>query len=460
MAYQNINDVEDKVVEALLKAKGKNAIKEVANKLKINQDLVRHIYNTRKIGQLKQQQELEKIKMTHPVQMPQLPSNITVTSIDVSKMVPQLELIDKADSSNEDANIGKKEGSYFIDDEIKLNLVMEYEAGGITQAELSKKYNISPASVSRIIKELGGGKRVAKRQQSKRSRKSGSVNNHQRRKNIRQLEQEYLAQVEDDKAIKEEIEKVEETAVEEEITDKTFFGDLLDTPVEDPVGNCEKTILSTSFKLERVRESAVRVGLCADRHEMMVEKYIYNTLTAEEMFNYPKLYQQAVTFIKENCERKALHLYCTGIQCALAAVIKAAHDNETALALYHYNASISTYCRQDIWSFGHNDDDSCSIFAELLRKGVVYKFAPKIDLEDFYVISVNRVRDDSDGFAEQAYVICDTMENAFRLYADYVKDINLERNSVRKAVFLTKCKIDEKGKFTWETNLSKSYNFK
>ena len=469
-------EMEPIIVAELIQAKGKDAVKQVANKLKIDQDFVRHIYNTRKIGQKKQElEEHEKelqLKFTDNISTP-------AAIVNISNLYPNQELTcnmsieynKELENSNikpaEEIKVSlKEEGAYFINDDIKLQVVMDYESGEYTYETVAKKYNISKSSAYRIIKEIGGENVKSKKKSNARRKSSSgsrSYNNHQRRKTIKELEKKYVGksfeEVQKQEAIEDKvpdlISKIEEKSIEKNI-DKQEKKNIV-VAINEPI----KTVLHTSYKLEQVKETATKAGLCSDRHEMNVEIFIYNTLSEDEMFNYPQLYNRAVNFIKENCPSNTLHLYCTGIQCALAAVIKACHDLKVTLSLFHYNAAKSIYMRQDVWKYSDNYiDEITAAYADIMRKGPVYTFGGKINSEEFYTISVNHVKEKSDGFISQAYVVCDTIENAFKLYADYVKDINDKENcKTRKAVFLTKCKV-EKGKFIWNNNLSKSFNYK
>lgn len=469
-------ELEPTIVEKLIKAKGKDAIKQVANELKVEQDFVRHIYNSRKIGQQRQILEEEKKQKEAPknvadiVQISNPFSSIQTPIVDVTLMMPELKgnmTIEKPEETSQEetksSEILKKGVGYHINEDIKLSVVLDYETGEYTYSKLADKYGISSSSVYRIIKELGnGGDNVSKKRKSTGKRNSGSsrsksINNHQRRKTIKQLEQEYVKKVNTTTTGERERENGTNKVSENQSSITDSKKNSINIPrISEPV----KTILSTDYELSEVKECAIRAGLCKDRHEMNVDMFIYDTFTEDEMFNYPQQYNKAIKFIEEKVPNKVLHLYCTGIQCALAAVVKACHDQKVTLSLFHYNAHNSTYMRQDMWRYSENFiDEAVASFADIMRKGPVYTFGDKINPEEFYTISVNQVKENSDGFISQAYVCCDTMDNAFKLYLDYIKDINKDRERVKKAVFITKCKVD-KGKFCWDVNLSKSFNFK
>ena len=442
LSNKQLEELEPKIVAELVKAKGKDCVKQVANKLKIDQDLVRHIYNTRKIGQKKQQELKAPVNVSSIIQI--TPKEFSPI-VNVASLLPSQELQSKVSEDTNNVEVkgggrGKK-----LSDDIKIAVAMDLETGDYTYAQLCEKYDISYASVSRIKKEMIGGD-MRKQNKKRHSGNRKSSNNHQRRSSVNKQTQEYIRKA------------------EESIADSTSSNNKEEKKEVVIVlsNSALKTALSTTFKIEEVKESAVKVGLCADRHEMNVDKFIYGTLSEEEMFNYPLLYNKAMNFIADNCPNKIIHLYCTGIQCALAAVIKACHDSKCTLSLFHYNSSNSTYMRQDMWKYTDTFvDELTAAYADILRKGPVYTFnSQSIKQEEFYTISINEVKDHSDGFINQVYVICSCMEDSFKLYADYVKYITSEEGAKqKKAVFLTKCKV-EKGKFFWDVNLSKSFNYK
>ena len=446
-------EMEAVIVKKLLSSKSKNAIKEIANEVKVDQSYVRNIYNKYNIGQKR-----KNVANTSTIMIQQ--SSKVQSKVDVSKMFPSQELICNISAEEKEIKAAdtsdivqkRKGGRPGISDDIKLAVVLDYENDeNSTYSSLADKYNLSYSSITRIIKEIGG-ENVAKKHAARRNprSKSRSINNHQRQKSIKELEKEYVK-----KNNATENENPEPVMESENIAPESKYIIVNRTKVSEPV----KTILNTCYQLDEIKEVATKAGLCSDRHEMNVDTFIYGTLTEEEMFDYSKLYNKAIEFI-EKLPSKVLHLYCTGIQCALAAVIKACHDKKVTLSLFHYNAHMSTYMRQDMWRYNENFiDETVANFGDIMRKGPVYTFGGKINPEEFYTISINQVKEYSDGFISQAYVVCNSLENAFLLYPDYIKDIDRDRDKVKKAVFLTKCKI-ENGRFVWDVNLSKSYNFK
>jgi len=167
LSNKQLEEMEPKIVEELTKAKGKDAVKQVANKLKIDQDLVRHIYNTRKIGQ-------KKIKVAPISSIVQISSPTNLNPIvNVAELLPNPELQSKVSGNlSEDTNNVEVKGGgkgKRLSDDIKIAVAMDLETGKYTYSQLCEKYHISYASVARIKKEIiGGGYDLRKQQHGKR----------------------------------------------------------------------------------------------------------------------------------------------------------------------------------------------------------------------------------------------------------------------------------------------------
>lgn len=467
-------EIEPVVIEELIKARGKNPVKEVSNKLKLDQDLVRHIYNSRKVGQKRTKDQLLEID----------PEPLTAASISTSlsydeqatneeanetlvKMSELLETppISQSEEPVEEEVVPMKKTGWYISDEIKLSIMMDYEEAVLNRKEIADKYGISLSSVNRIIayfnkdkrsgsmrKRSSTKKKSSTKSRAKRAKSGGSLNNHQRKKVVAKSYSEYVE------------EKVEETFTEVATTEVQMPKEFDSIAHEDL---CNSKFFS-EFKTLNNEDAVVRVGLCKDRHNMAVTKFIYNTLSDTEMFDYKYLYDKVLGFINCNCKKpdgtyRSIHLYCTGIQCALASVIKACYDMKVNLALYHYSANKNSYMRQDMWNFYDDkfNHTQSEVFADLTNKGPVYTYGDFDPLtSELYLISINQNLDSGDGFYSSAYVITSNLADGFKLYADYVEYIHkLRDDKCRRSVFLTKGKIQNR-KFYWDINVSKSFNFK
>lgn len=116
---------------------------------------------------------------------------------------------------------------------------------------------------------------------------------------------------------------------------------------------------------ESYREDVVCVGLVKDRHDMPVEKFIFDKVQESVMFKYEELDKIVVDFIKnevglkkdketgELVGTKSLVVYVTGLTCCIGSVIKICHNYSVNLTLMHYNIKNGEYYKQVIWnSFG------------------------------------------------------------------------------------------------------------
>ena len=110
----------------------------------------------------------------------------------------------------------------------------------------------------------------------------------------------------------------------------------------------------------------VKAGLIAGRHEMPVDLYVFDHI--EDPMDFNELNVAAYAFVLEHCNPKIefgrainqiaygdieilrgeaeLHLYVTGLSCALAAVIRACAKHGVFLTLYHWDSSSQEYMPQ------------------------------------------------------------------------------------------------------------------
>ena len=101
----------------------------------------------------------------------------------------------------------------------------------------------------------------------------------------------------------------------------------------------------------------IECGLIKYRHSMPVDLFIFNkSLTDKEMSDFiyldkliNKFIDDNVTFDKNGRALESLKLYATGLQCALAAVIKVCSYRKIGLEVMHYNPISCTYLSQKIF---------------------------------------------------------------------------------------------------------------
>lgn len=97
----------------------------------------------------------------------------------------------------------------------------------------------------------------------------------------------------------------------------------------------------------------ISMGLVKGRHEMPVDRYVFDEI--EDVLDFNKLESEAwnvllITFEvdEDDNEAKELHLYVTGLTAATVAVINAARSLEIGVVLYHYDIVAKSYKAQPV----------------------------------------------------------------------------------------------------------------
>jgi len=91
----------------------------------------------------------------------------------------------------------------------------------------------------------------------------------------------------------------------------------------------------------------LKLGLVKGRHELPVEKYIFENI--ENVLDFETLEKEAYTFLKENLinHGKSVIIYVTGLTSALIACLKALKQLKMeCVSLMHYDASSENYKEQ------------------------------------------------------------------------------------------------------------------
>ena len=162
LTQDQLNKLAPIIADELRKSKAKDKCKIIANKYKINQDVVRHIANTRKVGL----QEFVPSNTVVDINNNDTKSTIGDTSNDstnstVKKVVENP--IEKLEYREEEIEIEEdkykdlviRDSAGHITDDCKLAIAELYE-NGIKKVEISKKFSISITTVTQIIKDICG----------------------------------------------------------------------------------------------------------------------------------------------------------------------------------------------------------------------------------------------------------------------------------------------------------------
>ena len=203
-------------------------------------------------------------------------------------------------------------------------------------------------------------------------------------------------------------------------------------------------------------------GLVSERHEMPanITLYIYERyLNSNLMFNFDEQYRIAREFIIEHIFEnsmpvKDLIVYCTGIQSALAAVIKAAYDLGVNLILAHYDAYNKKYRYQLIWGDFTKESPINNKVIRFINVSESYQYynCTYIDLDDtLFVVTFSN----SDVGNKKVYV-CASMADTYDLYLSILKKIGGRLSKF--ALYADEYTIEEDGKLSKNT-LIKSNNY-
>jgi len=83
------------------------------------------------------------------------------------------------------------------------------------------------------------------------------------------------------------------------------------------------------------------MGLCAGRHAIPVDEYIFTTDL--DPLDYDEMYRQAMKVVPE---WGTLIVYVTGLTAAMLAVVAACEDKHCVLTAKHYDRESGTYKSQ------------------------------------------------------------------------------------------------------------------
>ena len=104
-----------------------------------------------------------------------------------------------------------------------------------------------------------------------------------------------------------------------------------------------ESLLSEAYRI--VEESnPVTLGLCRGRHDLPVDKYIFEEIV--DVNDFDKMYLQAVKAIPVNCTR--IDLYVTGLTAAAMSVVRACAHFGIALVCYNFDRETGKYIPQRV----------------------------------------------------------------------------------------------------------------
>lgn len=189
-----------------------------------------------------------------------------------------------------------------------------------------------------------------------------------------------------------------------------------------------------------VSDTVIKVGLVGGRHNMPVDKFVIgHEIDYDLMFDYNGLENICTKFIKTNVKfgtdglpMQRIELYATGIQCVLAAFIKAATVLKVNLVIRHFNTSSRSYDRQVIWdTFEMSSDVIPEEFGNIFEdSNITYYLNSEFDemLESKLVI---KITNQLGGYA----VLCKSLEEMVSIIKDDITLYKVTSYTLKNKVF-------------------------
>lgn len=209
-----------------------------------------------------------------------------------------------------------------------------------------------------------------------------------------------------------------------------------------------------------ITKNTITAGLIKDRHPLPVDKYIFDNIDSQLMFNYNKLDIIVKEFIdKYNISSNTdLVVYVTGLVSANASLIKVCSENNINLTLMHYDEDTGIYKAQTIFSsdkyskFNSYFSDSTFIALYECNEDVIKSGNEfwKIKIVDFNSSDKNNRNIET--------IIFDNKEKVWREFSKLINVVMVERS--RKTIYVDRCNWDEVNQEVRFFNVSQTCNFK
>lgn len=329
-------------------------------------------------------------------------------------------------------------------DDQKLEIGALIEKNTISTNEISVMYNCSRSTVCNIAKQLGYD--ISKR-------KSSDFHSKEEL-HVEVIKEEKQPVVETKKS--EDVEKLINEEPKKETTKiyKSFAEMAKDI-------NREKKIIKDKDFYPVTLYNVVKCGLVAGRHDVPVDKFIFSEDV--KIFNFHKLDKLVNDFINDNipftygAADYSITLYATGLQSALASVIKTCNMRKVNLSIMHYNAYTNEYEKQIIFNkFPTNNSAYDNLFNGLFEKfGNAYFY--KSNIEYYYnkniIYAIKRMPE----YGSSTGYFCASFEDAWDAYGKLVKEIN-DHTEKHESLFLMPIEING-NTYSFKPNISKAANY-
>lgn len=386
------------VVEELKKTPGKDAIKQIANKYKMDQGLVRSLAKIYCVGQDKQQKEL-------PIYL----ETQVVATIEENKEVKE-EVMPMEQQKKE------RKPRVTLTDDIKLQVLELHEEGILTQKQIAEKLNISAPSVSRIIKEFSDETPVTAKEI------------------IKEVEQKPVTNKRDfsELAKKLGINNIEGVVpFNNSILEVGLVADRHDIPINEFIYNKIDSDLMFDYS----------------RQEEIARKFILNNIEFNSNTGEPE---------------KQLVVYATGLQCALTSVIKICYSLEINLIIKHYDSAKKLYRSQVVFDRFSTNNNAGKFAKLLSSRQAVYTYNCQFNEfdngDEFYILSYCSHDLGTKMINNDEGIVFKNLNDIWNIMNIVINKIN-EDKSVPMSVCINKALI-RNDNFVWADCIVKGYNFK
>ena len=227
-----------------------------------------------------------------------------------------------------------------ISDETAKSILKDLKENVMTQGELAKLYGVSRSTISAIKCGRGRFKLVdvieKKVKEPEVIDPSKEVDTQTRLTKKQKRQQEIQAEAAAN------IVKLDDLMILPVISTKEEEGK---ERAEETIQEMEQLMLSTAFIDKRTPVTHYAIcGMIANRHDMPVDTYLFQSISGELSSNYAVQYDVAVqrlkdvTGMKEDGSRayNGIYLYVTGLPSIMATIIKACSDLKLGLILMQY----------------------------------------------------------------------------------------------------------------------------
>lgn len=295
-----------------------------------------------------------------------------------------------------------------LNDKIKLEIAAEIEdllknkKKNIRRETLCRKYNISSATLYRILKEYNIDIPRSK-PKKKKTNKNSTIST-----------KDLVIQIPDKKLV--DNFKIEEhTTPDQVIIDRGGLNLL---------------------KIEK-DNTVIRAGLIGKRHELPTDLVIFDDIDNESMFNFKKHEQTVKSFINEwipfvnGVATKSLEVYVTGLTLAAITVTKICLEMNVNLTMLHFNLETGTYIPQvikgDAPTYEMGSSKLYSWFVHDRRFGGLYcykcSFKDIVKGTTFYVVRKNHYHTiNSTQACKIENFVCTDLNDVWDVYALLVKE--------------------------------------